>query len=253
MALEMWGLMGLIGAAMGFMGGLFGIGGGIIAIPFMVLMLQMDQGMAQGTALVMMVPNLLIGWWRYAQRHPVPMRSVLAIALPATMTTWLLARFATVLDPVILRSCFCLFLSLLALNLFFKRSSSTHETTEWPKATALALVGMSGGISMGLLGIGGGLLATPLLNLWLGLRQTISQSLSLALVAPASIVALATYAQAGKVNWSLGVVFALGGLLTVSLGVRLACRLPEKQMRQLFAVMLLGMALWLLIGTWKAL
>ncbi len=250
MTLEMMLLMGVVGAAMGFMGGLFGIGGGIIAIPLMVLLLKMDQGMAHGTALVMMVPNLLVGWWRYASRYPVPLKSVLSIALPATLTTWFLARFATSLDPLVLRSCFCVFLGLLALSLFFKRTQENSQTLEWPSSLALAAIGMAGGVSMGLLGIGGGLLATPLLTLWLGLRQTLSQSLSLALVAPSSMVALTVYAQAGKVNWSMGVIFALGGLLTVSFGVRLACRLPEKKMRQSFAVMLMGMAGWLLIGSW---
>jgi len=49
----------LVGADLGFFGGLFGIGGGILAIPLLVLGFGMEQSLAQGTALVMMVPNLL--------------------------------------------------------------------------------------------------------------------------------------------------------------------------------------------------
>jgi len=60
-----------MGAALGFFGGVFGIGGGIIAIPALVLLGGMEQAQAQGTALVMMVPNLLIGWWRYSLKNPV--------------------------------------------------------------------------------------------------------------------------------------------------------------------------------------
>ena len=58
--LEMLGL----GAALGFLGGLFGIGGGIIVIPLLVLGCGLDQAVAQGKALAMMVANLLIGWCR---------------------------------------------------------------------------------------------------------------------------------------------------------------------------------------------
>ena len=116
-------------------------------------------------------------------------------------------------------------------------------------ARVLPLVGMAGGSSMGLLGIGGGLVATPLLSGWLGQRQTVAQSLSLALVAPSSVVALATYAGAQRVDWSLGLPLALGGLFTVSAGVALAHRLPEKRMRTAFAWMLLTTALWLFFGS----
>ncbi|MCD2476494.1 TSUP family transporter, partial [Staphylococcus aureus] len=59
------GLALLLGAALGALGGLLGIGGGILAIPVLVLLYGMDQQLAQGTALVMMVPNVLIAFWRY--------------------------------------------------------------------------------------------------------------------------------------------------------------------------------------------
>lgn len=53
-----------LGAVLGGIGGLLGIGGGLIAIPVLVLVYHYDQQTAQGTALVMIVPNVLIGFWR---------------------------------------------------------------------------------------------------------------------------------------------------------------------------------------------
>ena len=237
-----------LGAGLGFFGGLFGIGGGIIAIPLLVLGFGMEQPLAQGPALVLMVPNLLIGWWRYSQRHPLAWRHALLIGGAATLTTWLVAHFATRLDPQILRWLFSLFIGLLALRLLI-RNHRRAEVGELPlQVSALPLVGMLGGGTMGLLGIGGGLVAIPFLTGWLGQRQTVAQSLSLALVVPSSIVALLTYAGAGRVDWSLGLPLAVGGLFTVSAGVALAHRLPEKRMRVAFAWMLLATAFWLSIG-----
>ncbi len=109
------------------------------------------------------------------------------------------------------------------------------------------LVGVVGGGSMGLLGVGGGLVATPLLTGWFGQRQTTAQSLSLALVAPSSCVALLTYSHASSVDWSLGLPLAFGGLFTVSAGVALAHRLPERRMRMAFAAMVFCTAVWLLV------
>ena len=238
-----------LGAALGFFGGLFGIGGGIIAIPLLVLGFGMEQPLAQGTALVMMVPNLLIAWWRYSRRHPAGWRPALIIGISGTLTTWLLAHFSTRLDPQILRWLFSGFISVLALRMLLARHRSAQDAAgAMPTMRALPLVGAMGGSCMGLLGIGGGLVATPLLSGWLGLRQTMAQSLSLALVAPSSIIALTTYAGAGHVDWSMGLPLAAGGLLTVASGVALAYRLPEKRMRTFFAWMLMATAGWLVIG-----
>lgn len=237
-----------IGASLGFFGGVFGIGGGIIAVPLLVLGFGMDQAFAQGTALVLMAPNLLMGWWRYSQRHPMPWQAMAAIALSATLTTWLIARWATRLDPNLLRWLFSAFMGLLALRLLNTARRQAQAPERPLQLRVLPLVGMVGGSSMGLLGIGGGLLAGPLLSGWLGQRQTTAQGLSLALVAPSSVVALGTYAQAHRVDWALGLPMALGGVLTVSAGVALAHRLPERPMRMAFAAILAATAAWLVVG-----
>lgn len=238
----------VIGASLGFMGGVFGIGGGIIAVPLLVLGFGLEQPLAQGTALVLMAPNLLVGWWRYHQRHPVSGRAILSIALSASATTWGIAHVAARMDPTVLRWLFSAFMVMLAARLVHTARQATSPAELPLNVRALPLVGMVGGCSMGLLGIGGGLLAGPLLSGWMGQRQTTAQGLSLALVAPSSVVALATYAQAQRVDWSLGLPMALGGVLTVSAGVALAHRLPEKPMRTAFAAMLLGTAVWLVAG-----
>ncbi len=49
-------------------------------------------------------------------------------------------------------------------------------------------------------------------------------------------------------SWGLGGVLALGGLLTVSSGVALAHRWPERRLRAAFACLMLGTALWMMLG-----
>jgi uncharacterized membrane protein YfcA len=237
-----------LGAALGFAGGLFGIGGGIIAIPVLSLAFGMTQAMAQGTSLAMMVPVLLLGWWRYNRRHAVRWQPALQIGAIASATTWLVAHVATQLEPNILRAVFGSFLLLLALQMLLcKPSTAPVEGSSKLNIRLMPLVGILGGASMGLLGIGGGLIATPILTGIFGQRQTSAQSLSLALVTPCSIIALATYGAAGSVEWSMGLPMAIGGLLTVSSGVALAHCLPERKMRFAFAWMILITSIWLLL------
>ena len=49
----------VIGGLLGVFGGLLGIGGGLFAIPALSLLYGMDQQLAQGTALAMVVPNIV--------------------------------------------------------------------------------------------------------------------------------------------------------------------------------------------------
>lgn len=63
----------LLGLLLGAAGGVLGIGGGLIAIPILGYLHGMDQHLAQGTALIMIAPNVLLGFWRYHQRHNLPL------------------------------------------------------------------------------------------------------------------------------------------------------------------------------------
>jgi uncharacterized membrane protein YfcA len=237
-----------MGAALGFFGGVFGIGGGIIAIPALVLLGGMGQAQAQGTALVMMVPNLLIGWWRYSLQQAAPWPRVLGIGLLASLTTGVVAHFAHGMHPDTLRTVFSICLLLIAMRMLAQaQGATTSASTARIHPRWIPLVGVVGGSSMGLLGIGGGLVATPLLTSWFGQKQAMAQSLALALVAPSSVIALGSYAAAGQVDWALGLPMALSGMFTVSSGVALATRLPDKQMRSWFAWMLSATSVWMLV------
>ncbi|WP_334118967.1 sulfite exporter TauE/SafE family protein [Limnobacter sp.] len=238
-----------LGAALGFFGGLFGIGGGIIAVPLFIIGFGMDQALAQGTALVLMVPNLLIGWWRYNQHNKLPWVAIAAIGVTATVTTWLTAKLAVRLDQEVLHWIFNLFVLVVGFRMLLlrKNPSAGHTQGHTPNIAAMPIVGVLGGTSMGLLGMGGGLVATPMLTTLFKHTQTTAQALSLALVTPSSVMALITYANAHRVDWGLGLPLAFGGLFTVSAGVAIAHYLPEKALRRSFAVVMIVAAVWLIL------
>ncbi|WP_293764616.1 sulfite exporter TauE/SafE family protein [uncultured Aquitalea sp.] len=230
-----------LGGALGYVGGLLGIGGGIIAIPVLVLLFGMDQQLAQGTALVMMVPNVLLGFWRYRQRNPFPLRTAATIGLASVFSTYPAARLAVALDAATLKAVFAVFLIGLAgyfIHLSRRRGGEGAPAAAWPERY-LPAVGVVGGLFAGFFSVGAGIVAAPILVRGFGKRQAVAQGLALALVVPGALVALATYGRAGHVDWSLGLVLALGGVVTISRGVALAHRLPERKLKALFAGMLL--------------
>jgi uncharacterized membrane protein YfcA len=231
---------GVLGAAAGFLGGLFGIGGGVIAIPLLGLIYQLDQQTAQGTALLMVVPNVLFGFWRYWRRFGLDLRIAGTLAITAMVATYPMARVATRLDPGALRLGFAAFLVGLAGIIAWRaRSGDLRPPGRPPLAWGwTAVLGLVGGMISGLFGIGGAFIVPPVLTAFFGRRQAESQGLGLALVAPGTVIALATYTGAGRVDWPVGVPLAIGGLAAISSGVAAAHRLPERQLRLAFCGLL---------------
>jgi len=227
-----------LGGTLGALGGLLGIGGGILAIPVLVMLYGMNQALAQGTALVMMTPNVLVGFWRYRQRNPFPLRTAAMIGLTSVISTYPAARLAVSMDAALLKQCFAVFLVLLAAYFLLDGKLRQSQATEpWPERL-LPIVGVVGGLFAGLFSVGAGIVAAPLLVKGFGKKQAVAQGLALALVVPGALVALSTYARAGHIDWQLGLPMAAGGICTVSWGVAWAHRLPETRLKQLFALML---------------
>lgn len=238
-----------LGVASGVLGGLFGVGGGFLVIPLLGMLYGLHQQTAQGTALLMVVPNVLFAFWRYRQRFGVDLRMAGTIAASALVATYPTARFATGLDPRGLRLAFAAFLAGLAAVVAYRnwrgvlpRAAGSALAWGWT-----ALVGVIGGIVSGFFGVGGAFIAPPLLTAFFGVRQIEAQGLALALVSPAAIVALFTYAAAGQVDWLLGIPLALGGTAAISAGVAIAQRLPERRMRLAFCGLLFVTAVLLAV------
>lgn len=61
----------LLGLGVGVLVGLLGIGGGVVLVPAMVLLLGMDQHVAQGTSLFILLPPIGLGalreYWKQGQ------------------------------------------------------------------------------------------------------------------------------------------------------------------------------------------
>lgn len=225
----------------GLLGGLFGVGGGFVVIPLMGILYGIHQQAAQGTALVMVVPNVLFAFWRYRQRFGVDLRMAATIAASALVTTYPTARIATGLDPHGLRLAFAAFLGGLAAVVAYRTWRGVVRVAARPVLAWgwTAVVGLVGGVVSGFFGVGGAFIAPPLLTAFFGVRQVEAQGLGLALVCPAAVVALFTYAAAGQVDWLVGIPLAVGGTASISAGVAFAHRLPERRLRLAFCGLLL--------------
>jgi len=236
-----------LGALLGVAGGMLGIGGGLIAIPVLGYLYGMDQHLAQGTALVMIAPNVAMGFYRYHQKHRIELRQVAAGAVCAMASTYVAARMAAGIDASALHTAFAVFLVVLALYFGFPSKGRTAAVpaplpARPAPAWALPLLGIGSGFMSGIFTVGGGLVVVPALVGLLRMAQTRAQGVAMALVAPGALVALLAYSQGGHVSWSTGLPMAVGGVLTVTWGVHLAHKMAPARLRILFCIVLLGTA-----------
>lgn len=238
-----------LGLCLGTIGGLFGIGGGLVAIPMLGLLFGLDQHLAQGTALVMVVPNVMLALWRYNQRNRLNWRWAAVLALAGFCWALIGANVATSLSNSLMRYLFVGFLLLLILYNGWRlyRPLLLAQGAHPPTTGRLALLGTVAGLAGGLFGVGGAVVATPVLTSVFGLSQVLAQGLALAMALPSTAVTLATFAAHGQVAWGMGLALSCGGLLSISWGVRMAHAVPDRLLRLLFCGFLLACSAGLLL------
>jgi uncharacterized membrane protein YfcA len=69
------------GFGVGILAALFGVGGGLLMVPFMVLVLEKTQHLAEGTSLAVIVPTAIVGVIAHMKRGYVSLRDALWLAL----------------------------------------------------------------------------------------------------------------------------------------------------------------------------
>jgi uncharacterized protein len=111
----------VLGLAVGVLVGLLGIGGGVVLVPALVYLLHMDQHLAQGTSLFILLPPVGIGALReYWKEGHVDLRAGILCALGMLVGGYLGGLIAVPLASRHLKGLFGCFLILAAFLLWQK-------------------------------------------------------------------------------------------------------------------------------------
>ena len=111
----------------------------------------------------------------------------------------------------------------------------------------LAAIGIAAGAFSGLFGVGGGTVMVPLLILWFAYGEREATGTSLAAIVVIAAFATAGHAGYGNVDWLDGLLIGIPAVGGVLAGTALQQRIPQRWISLLFALLLVGVAIELVV------
>lgn len=263
--------LAVIGCGVGFLAGLVGIGGGVLIVPFLYffyghaawsgvdLPQQLHATVAHATSLFIIVPTAVVGTLTYARAGLVSWQVAVPIALVSVFAAAAGALAAARFPQEVLRLGFGIFLVFTAANLVAPRPASAAGPLRLG-APVIVITGALVGLLSALLGVGGGLVAIPLLLHAVRLKVEQVAATSLAIVVVAATSGTLTYILAGLgvpglppgsfgyVHVAAALPMLPGAMVAARYGARLNQRLNPRQLRWTFAVLFLILGVRLVIA-----
>jgi uncharacterized protein len=268
--------LGTVGLLSGFVAGLIGIGGGGLIVPFLYFLYGHPEWshiifpesahvtVAHATSLLVIFPTAIRGTLSYSKAGLIAWELVLPVAIAAIVGGVIGARIAIHAPAELLKALFGCFLIVSSIQLVFREP---HEAGGVLRTNILATAGcgLAVGILSGMMGVGGGILALPLLMYVLHVDMRRAAATSLAIVGAAALSGVTTYALSGLHSpltppGSIGYVHVyaaapilIGSIIAVPLGARANQRLHLDALKYIFAGFFFLMGLKLVIENGRVL
>lgn len=267
----------LFGVIVGFTLGLTGGGGSIFAVPLLVYGLAIPAHEAVGVSLAAVGTTALVGAIGRLRRREVELKAAILFGMAGIVGAPLGSTLGAKLPAHILMEGFALLMLMIAVRLWRQAVRRPIDATlvragdaacapaaaSAPAcrvspggiltltsrcAVVLLLTGLLTGLLSGLFGVGGGFLIVPALVLIVNLPMHRAVPTSLLVIAIISTSGTLAYLLSGRpLAMSVTLPFVLGGLGGMVVGGRLSRRLAGPHLQKLFALLMVGVAVFMLI------
>lgn len=230
--------------------GLLGSGGSILNIPILVYVVGEPEKAAIAESLVIVGVIATFAAVPYARKKLIVWRSVVLFGLPGMLGAYLGAALA---EFVPAQAQLALLSVIMLVAAFFMFQPPAANDTGAPRAYwKIASDGLMVGILTGLVGVGGGFLIVPTLALLGGLAMHEAIGTSLVIIALKSLSGYVKYHEVlakldQRVNWELVALFIALGVIGSFLGGLFAHRIPQIQLRRIFAVALVAVGAYVAV------
>ena len=264
------------GAAAGVFGSLLGLGGGILIVPLLTLVFGLPLREAVAVSLVSVIVTSSASAGVYLQRHTANLRLGMVLELFTASGALVGGLVAFLLSDRVLAGLFAALLAWVAVSMLragAKSKAAAAQAAVGPSASAQSPssetvgpaepapgsftatlggdgysvrklpLGMVGSVFAGLvsaiLGVGGGIVKVPVMNLVMGVPLKVATATSNMMIGITATSSAVIYLLRGQIDPYVAGPTALGVFAGAMIGSRIAARIDVRLLRWLFVIVLI--------------
>jgi uncharacterized protein len=263
----------LVSIVAGFVGALFGLGGGVLIIPFLTLVEGVPVPLAVGASIVSVVATSSASAATYVQDHLTNLRlgmflevgTVAGAITGAFVSVFLPASALFILFGLILL--YATFVMIRARGVDFPAGVTPDRTSkilglggqyedhslnrvvkyEVTRTPLTVFVGYFAGIVSGLLGVGGGIINVPTLNLLSKVPVKVASATSNFMIGVTAAASASVYLLRGDVHPLLAAPLIIGVAGGALLGTRILKVTPPTRVKVAFGILLAAISLLMIL------
>ena len=263
----------LVSIAAGFVGALFGLGGGVLIIPFLTLVEGVPVPLAVGASIVSVVATSSASAATYVQDRLTNLRlgmfleigTVAGAITGAFVALYLSASALFILFGLILLHATIIMIRargidfpanvkpdklsriLVLGNQYEDHSLNRVVKYEVTRTPLTVFIGYAAGIVSGLLGVGGGIINVPTMNLVSKVPVKVASATSNFMIGVTAAASASVYLLRGDVHPLLAAPLIIGVAGGALLGTRVLKVTPPTRMKVAFGILLAAMSLLMIL------
>lgn len=249
-------LLPLLGFLIGTVASMVGVGGGVFIVPLLTLVYEFSPPEAVGTSLATIIFTSLASTANYSRQKRIYYKTGLILALTTVPGAFLGAYLTSIMEERLLGLIFGVFIFFIALRMIFRLSFSRTKHSDTEKSTHVVdsesslfesrtkillgvMLSFFGGLSSGLLGIGGGSLLVPIMLLAMNMPMHITVATSMFTMIFTSISGGIQHYLQNHISFEYTLLLVLGTIFGAQLGAYTSKRVSGRTLRRIFGTVLI--------------
>jgi len=259
----MWDLilLPIIAFFIGIIAAMLGIGGGVFMVPTLVLLpwYALDPAVASGTSLAAIIFTSVSSTFKYTKQKRIDRLLGLALASTTIPGAFLGSYSKSLIETRLLGLIFAFFLIFVAARMFIgKRKEESKNVMEKVKKgksrklidnhgniftysmniRIIPFLGFTAGFFSGLLGIGGGAVLVPAMNLGIGVPIHVAAATSMFIMIFTSTAGTLTNLWLDQIRFDYAILLAAGIIFGAQVGAHYAAKVSARNLQRMFGIIL---------------